>query len=57
MAIKEKEIVIDSNELNGEDVISFMERYFGIPASTITDFESVDAAEQFAITFTKDLHV
>lgn len=54
MVIKEKEIVIDSKELNGEDISSFMEGYFGIPASAITDFESVDATEQFAITFTKD---
>ncbi len=54
MAIKEKEVVLEQEEKEGKDVISFMEEYFGCPATAIDEFEAVDATEQFAVKFTKE---
>lgn len=54
MAIKEKEVVLEQDANDKKDVISFMEEYFGFPATTIAEFEAVDATEQFAVKFAKE---
>lgn len=54
MAIKEKKVELSIKDKDNKDIVSLMEDYFGCPAMPIDEFESIDATEQFAITFTKE---
>lgn len=54
MAIKEKKVELSVKDKGNKDIVSFMEEYFGCPATLIDEFESVEATEQIVLTFTEE---